>query len=667
MDKNMIHIDDLFRQRLDGGQEPERPGAWLTMRELLDKEMPVAAANSSNRRRIIGYFTGLLLLTTATVGGYKMYNSQVNYNGGGSGSPADDISIAALSNKPNNNSLPNDNNHHAENGIAPAALPAPSDTHSSDIGSITTGHQSTENSLSPATQDAIPDTRGEQAMAAVRSSNNTAANGIQRTRRQTVSSSAAHAAPAVANSHPENNNAGITQHAVDANSAASAASEHAYASAAGATLTSRRVVTSGEPRISAAGNKYLSEASNTPNAAMTTRVSPAPIVGRTRYAYDTIETIEIVARRVYDANIQRAVFRIDTVPRGKTIVARVLPSQEPAVPATASVTSRRTSVGRYDKNTTGPTSVAANKSSVSSGKSNQQPLAALVPAANISTKQSADGSTVDNTAQASLNSAKSSGNRISLWEAMKLAEAIEKAKSKMARIQMYPGLIGGINASLFTPNSLGGFQMGLTSLFVLNDWWTLMAELKYLHRFNTGNTLHDDYKSVVNSTTPYVANINGESYKVYEWQDRDVEHYFNYDVVQTFELPLALRYSWGRFFAQGGLNFVYSNSIKASEVTHNHEEIISHRDLRPANGPTEKFISNDAPLVAISDFGSRFGTGYTLGGGFMFTPAVYLDFRVAQTFWDNAKTSGAKQISKDLLRTPSIQLSVGYRFSQQKK
>ena len=78
----------------------------------------------------------------------------------------------------------------------------------------------------------------------------------------------------------------------------------------------------------------------------------------------------------------------------------------------------------------------------------------------------------------------------------------------------------------------------------------------------------------------------------------------------------------------------------------------------------EMFISNSTPMVNISDFGSRFGTGYIVGGGFMFTPAVYVDLRLTQTFWDNANTYGARQISKDLLRTPSFQLSLGYRFGK---
>lgn len=70
MDKKMISIDDLVRQRLSGGEEKERPGAWLQMRELLDKEQPVRVAAGYNWKRILTYAAGLLLLATASVGGY---------------------------------------------------------------------------------------------------------------------------------------------------------------------------------------------------------------------------------------------------------------------------------------------------------------------------------------------------------------------------------------------------------------------------------------------------------------------------------------------------------------------------------------------------------------------------------------------------------------------
>ena len=77
MDKNMIHIDDLVRKRLSGGEEPEMPGSWLRMRELLDKEMPEKkrVAGYYNWRRMFGAAAGLVLLSALTVGGYNLVTS----------------------------------------------------------------------------------------------------------------------------------------------------------------------------------------------------------------------------------------------------------------------------------------------------------------------------------------------------------------------------------------------------------------------------------------------------------------------------------------------------------------------------------------------------------------------------------------------------------------
>ncbi len=71
MDSNMINIDDLVRQRLGGGEEQERSGAWLRMQELLEQD---------KRRKPIGFFYwkkaimfvgALLLLAALSLGGYE--------------------------------------------------------------------------------------------------------------------------------------------------------------------------------------------------------------------------------------------------------------------------------------------------------------------------------------------------------------------------------------------------------------------------------------------------------------------------------------------------------------------------------------------------------------------------------------------------------------------
>jgi hypothetical protein len=75
MDKNMIHIDDLIRQRLNG-EEQERAGAWLRMKDLLDKDMPVRPAIGMGWRKTL-LLSAAIVAAIATVGitGYQMSSS----------------------------------------------------------------------------------------------------------------------------------------------------------------------------------------------------------------------------------------------------------------------------------------------------------------------------------------------------------------------------------------------------------------------------------------------------------------------------------------------------------------------------------------------------------------------------------------------------------------
>ena len=75
MDKNMISIDDLIRQRLEGGEEKERPGAWLQMRDVLDKNMPQKSPGGFiNWYKTLSYAGVLLLAAAVSAGGYKAAN-----------------------------------------------------------------------------------------------------------------------------------------------------------------------------------------------------------------------------------------------------------------------------------------------------------------------------------------------------------------------------------------------------------------------------------------------------------------------------------------------------------------------------------------------------------------------------------------------------------------
>jgi hypothetical protein len=646
MDNNMIHIDDLVRQRLRGGEEPERPGAWMNMRELLDKEMPVATG--TNWRRIIGYFTAALLLTTASVGGYHLYNTHISgpamvAGGGGShitgsntGSPNTSVSAPtglnaaaeASQSTSNNNTTPsstttdkNTDTKAASSNYVASNVHKPATGTTSDNG-VSARSADKQNTLQPAPARSTA----------------TSTHGV---------ASTAYATPGTASTDPAQTN------------------NRMYASA---TTRARRVKP--EPtELSANTTGSIPTASGSAaGPAITAKPSPASV------KYQAVEQLELVHRRVYDAGTDRTYYRIDTVPMGRflreTVIAKpeeIAAVETPAKPDNSSsvatttkakpATTGKTTTPAIAMKSSEPKAIAGAKENLTNASS------PVVPAASMSSKTTEEsvGSSVSSLGVKAVKS-----KSFQLWNAEKFEMAVEKVKNKLASIDMYPGIMAGINASMFTPNALGGAQLGLTSLFALNDWWSVMVELKYIHRFNTGSSVRDDYKNVISGSTSQTT-INNEPYTTYTWSDQTVKHNFNYEVVRTWEMPLMLRYSAGQFYTQGGVNLVYSPAIAAREVTSFLTDTAHHQEHRPGGPHTpEKFVLNDGPTVKLTDFGSRFGTGFVLSGGYMFSPAVYVDARITGTVWDNSKTTGAKQISRDLLRTPSIQLSVGYRFNAKK-
>jgi len=74
MDNKFVHIDHLFKEGLGGGAEEEREGAWLRMKELLDKEMPVGGAPVRRPFRRYWMPALLLLLVSSAGGSYYFLN-----------------------------------------------------------------------------------------------------------------------------------------------------------------------------------------------------------------------------------------------------------------------------------------------------------------------------------------------------------------------------------------------------------------------------------------------------------------------------------------------------------------------------------------------------------------------------------------------------------------
>lgn len=647
MDNNMIHIDDLVRQRLSGREEPERPGAWLSMRELLDKEMPVSTGY--NWRRVIGYFSVLLLISAASVGGYRLYNSQ-------SGSAR----LAAGGERSEGAAAYNTNG-------ASGSEPVTSNNSTSQKSNTAYLNNSTASTNTESGNNNSPSLRPSTNAIAVASSGKAGQlSGTENTQeRNEKAETASDRESTVHQVSPAGRVAKSSGNRQPNRTSGASATPKTSTFAAAATVRGLRKQSSAA-NISSDEMHTLEPASGMATGLANTTL-PAPQKRETQI----IERIEIVSRRVYDAETQKPYYRIDTVPLGKIVIDRIPSNKESeGKVATKDKPSGKGKgfgfFGRKKNNESALDMKDANPASSSGSKE----LAAAnddKQVLNGTLKQdepAGQGSNNNSEASGQLN-ASASSKHFRLWNAEKVQAMMDQVKQTVAKVQMYPGVIAGMNMSLFTPNALGGFQLGMTSLFVLNDWWSLMLEPKYILRYNTGSSIRDDYKQVIDNSGKVVPDpVYPNTHMYYTWTDKTIQHSFNYDVVNTFELPIMLRKAWGQVYAQGGVNLVYSMPIKAKEVTKPLEDHKTHGESRP--GPEQPFITNDRPTVQLSDFGSRFGTGYVISGGYMFSPAVCLDLRLAQTFWDNSKTAGAKQVSKDLLRSPSFQISVGYRFNSKK-
>jgi predicted porin len=209
-------------------------------------------------------------------------------------------------------------------------------------------------------------------------------------------------------------------------------------------------------------------------------------------------------------------------------------------------------------------------------------------------------------------------------------------------VKFYPGVSFG-GSYLAGNNKIAGVQFGLFGLLTFGENWNAMGELKYVHRFNSGSTLQDNY---------YQIDSSGGAGNTLQSK---VNHFFKFSTLQSIEMPLALRYAAGRINLFTGVNMAYNFRV-------NVEEIKIHADTFTLTAAPN--WSNSSPTASYSDFGPRFSLGYLLGAGWAVTPALQLDLRMTKNVWDNASGKGAELVSRQLYRAPSFQVSLFYRFSQ---
>ena len=219
-------------------------------------------------------------------------------------------------------------------------------------------------------------------------------------------------------------------------------------------------------------------------------------------------------------------------------------------------------------------------------------------------------------------------------------------KYNVASVQFTPGLIAGINGTFFGPSSFKGFQFGVAGNFVFDDHWSIMGELKYIHRINNNYTMNDNYNT-------YQYNPGMHAY-----EKDSFAHAYSFSTLHSFELPISVQYTKNKMTFFLGGNFAYTLGVNPSENPQIYPIPPSYVATPGSNG-TPKFTPSDLEAA-------RFGIGYLFGFAYKVASNIVLDVRNVQTVWDNANGAGSRIVSTQLYKSPSLQLSMIYRFGDKK-
>lgn len=211
-----------------------------------------------------------------------------------------------------------------------------------------------------------------------------------------------------------------------------------------------------------------------------------------------------------------------------------------------------------------------------------------------------------------------------------LSRMFNEIQYKVGAAQFAPGITAGVNGTFFGPNSFKGFQFGVVGAWELDDKWSLMTEVKYFHRANNNFSMTDYY---------------------FDYATKDsIVNTFSFSTLHSFEVPLSIKYTAGRFNFLAGANLLYTLKVGTGPAP------LSNALTNIAPGkPT-------APTLAESDFGGRFGIGYLFGLSYTVAPNVSFDLRTVQTMWDSKKGDGGVRVSNQLYKSPSMQFSIIYKF-----
>lgn len=615
--KDFIHIDDVFKD-LRNGEEPEPSGAWMRMKDLLDKEMPAGAPVSAGKsfRRYIIPLVALLLAG----GGFTYYKMNQDSKDNATLNPSTSV-IAGKT---------------ADNDKA---------------SNITAGNSN----INPATGKNNTNSVGSHA-----SAKNVPVNNKNNTNHTATVSGTAHntatnkKAGEVSNKHnptsaaKQSNNNAIAGHIAKAETLKTPSSGNIASSKA---MEEQRVIeeirpepTSGSDQPAIAKNTASTISSsntvhpeNTFNSSNNNPKKIAATLNNKKIVQtadgsfykeerDTFKRIDIVSRTVASKTNGRNTVKtvLDTVAITRVERISYLPLN-----ALEMVALRKILVA--DTRSRALIPVANLKEKIVSNE-----MVSLVPLANykVASRRVDPGKfnqLVQNTSRGIANYFDGSRN-------------------------FYAALVLGGNTSFGNPGAFG-LQLGIAGLYQLSERLTLSAELKYVNHYFSNYSLDDQ------SVT--FENINSQQISGIEWlfsgMQKTTTSSYKINNFGALEMPITLNYNLGRVSVFGGLNIAYAFPIKWSKE--NTLNTVPVQQTRTQN--ENPFLSSDFKIDEQKDFSSRFGLGYVWGLNYDLSRKVSLDARLTQILWDNNK--GNTDAIKRLFHVPTLQVSFGYYFGRKDK
>jgi len=618
MDKNLIKIDDLFRERLSGGEEEDRAGAWFRMRDLLDNEMPTNAARGINWRRMFSATAALALLAVVSIGGYEMTTAMKRNNTG----------IAA--NTPANNSSTSDIVKNTSVKVEKNNVIASSSSNTLPINNKVTGNNKSDNNISKNISPVVTGTI---------ETNNLQNNFKNKTDHKVVKSDAG-----IVASNTKMNTVTTVKSIVSPNNDV----KHPTTAVSSKVEKDNTVV--------AVTNSHFTRSDIKPNGTINAESTNSKLADRTLASIPRDISVNSTSTKSTNSNS----YTKQTV---KEVAVTAVDNKLVTDPETGKAVRDRSGAHVFKTDTIDKTTFTKTTNTIINPKDNQgiTQSGATQPENNnnsgtLLNANKAIGNATPPAAKGDnnndLNTKKSRGGRS--WNISSFNEMYRNFKYNLAQLQFEPGIIGGINSTLFGNSSNNGFQLGVVGNITLNDNFSLQAELKYFQRFSSG-VYSNDYTTYTGSLV-----VAPNTYTITK---NSVQHYFNYSNFNSIEMPIGLHYQIGKFDIIGGANFVYNFAVGVEDISH--PTTTTFQQTIP-EGTTWQSMYKNTPIVSSNDFSSRLGIGYLAGLSYYINHSLFVDGRMTQTVWDNTTTAGAKQVSNTLYKTPSFQLSLGYYFNRNK-